>query len=50
MNGLKNFFKLHFNQNFIVFHPRAIGGLSRGGKDIERFRGSNTEKPSSKKG
>ncbi|MDZ7756645.1 MAG: hypothetical protein U5K35_09595 [Rhodohalobacter sp.] len=50
MQFLKNYFKLHFDQNIVVFHPRAIGGLSRGGKDIARFRDSHTEKPLSKKG
>ena len=48
MSIFKKYFRSYFDQDIIAFHSGAIGGLSRGGEDIARFRGTRTEKPPSK--
>jgi len=48
MTIFKKFFKSYFEQDIIAFHSGAIGGLSRKGEDIARFKGTRTEKPPSK--
>lgn len=45
----KKFFNTYFNQHSIAFNSGAIGGLMRGGNDIERFKQLQSDGPPSKK-
>lgn len=47
--NIKSFINSYLDQNIIAFHSGAIGGYTRGGNDIERYRQSRTESPPSKK-
>lgn len=38
--NIKKFIDSYFNQHIIAFHSGAIGGVTRGGHDIERYRRS----------
>lgn len=47
---IKKLFNAYFNQQIIAFNSGAIGGLSRGGDDIIRYRNSNVSGAASEKG
>lgn len=46
---IKELFNSYLDQHVIAFHSGAIGGLSRGGNDVARYRRSNPDSPPSKK-
>lgn len=47
--NIKKFINSYLNQHIISFHSGAIGGVTRGGHDIERYRRSKPDNPHSKK-
>ena len=47
--NIKKFIDSYLNQHIISFHSGAIGGVMRGGHDIERYRRSKPDDPNSRK-